>query len=342
MVFGCVTPRRRHAAVTLLVAGALLIGPLVRPIVAQPPAAELRVHVGTAVFFEASQHFTGGSSYRKYFSERGWGIEPEYTFMTDGSHQDHLLILNVVKDFTMPSRTVVPYMVMGAGINFYRGLDGRDGVTFGGLGLGVGFKAWRSDRVFIAPEFRIGAEPNLRFSLSMGFTRREIPRGRPRSAPTHPVLGQARPVDVRAVGGYAYGLDDSPPYAWVGGGTVTVPRGEHSRFGVEVWHATLYGPYFSGLAARALGVTALWEYEFSPGQRVNPYAVVGGGLTKYRTLYSDFTYPGVDGWDIQHVPHISGGLGVRWFLTQQVFVATEVRLGLVPIFRPTLALGYTF
>ena len=118
MVFGCVTPRRRHAAVTLLVAGALLIGPLVRPIVAQPPAAELRVHVGTAVFFEASQHFTGGSSYRKYFSERGWGIEPEYTFMTDGSHQDHLLILNVVKDFTMPSRTVVPYMVMGAGINF--------------------------------------------------------------------------------------------------------------------------------------------------------------------------------------------------------------------------------
>ena len=89
-------------------------------------------------------------------------------------------------------------------------------------------------------------------------------------------------------------------------------------------------------------MTALWEYEFSPGQRVNPYAVVGGGLTKYRTLYSDFTYPGVDGWDIQHVPHISGGLGVRWFLTQQVFVATEVRLGLVPIFRPTLALGYTF
>ena len=37
-------------------------------------------------------------------------------------------ILNVVKDFTMPSaRTKVPYMVMGAGINFYRGLDGRHG-----------------------------------------------------------------------------------------------------------------------------------------------------------------------------------------------------------------------
>ena len=49
-----------------------------------------------------------------------------------------------------------------------------------------------------------------------------------------PVLGQVRTVDVRASVGYAYLLDDSPPYAWVGGGTVTVPRGVHSRFGVEV------------------------------------------------------------------------------------------------------------
>ena len=165
----------------------------------------------------------------------------------------------------------------------------------------------------------------------------------------HPVLGQARTVDVRASGGYAYLLDDSPPKAWVGSGTVTVPRGEHSRFGVEGWHATLYGPYFDGLAARAAGVTALWEYEFSPGQRVNPYAVVGVGVTQYRDLYPDFSYPGPDGgevtverWDIQHRGHVIGGLGVRWFLTQQIFVATEARIGLSPLFRSTLALGYTF
>ena len=35
-----------------------------------------------------------------------------------------------------------------------------------------GLKMWASDRVFIAPEFRMGAEPNLRFSLSLGFARR--------------------------------------------------------------------------------------------------------------------------------------------------------------------------
>ena len=59
---------------------------------------------GTATFFDASQHITAGGSYRKYVGERGWGIEPDYAFMTDGSHQDHLLILNVVKDFTSPHR----------------------------------------------------------------------------------------------------------------------------------------------------------------------------------------------------------------------------------------------
>ena len=118
---------------------------------------------------------------------------------------------------------------------------------------------------------------------------------------------------------------------------------------MEGWHATLYGPYFEGRAARAAGVTALWEYEFSPGQRVNPYATVGGGVTQYRDLYTIFEYPDPDGgtvtvdeWDIQHRAHIIGGLGVRWFLTQHVFVAPEARIGLVPLFRWTVALGYAF
>ena len=156
-----------------------------------------------------------------------------------------------------------------------------------------------------------------------------------------PVLGQARAVDVRVSAGYTYGLDDSPPDAWVVGGTVTVAEGVHSRFGVEVWHATMYGKYFSG-QARARLVTALWEYEFSPGQRVNPYPVIGVGLTEYRDLI-----PELGGWETQGAPHVLGGLGVRWFLTQHVFVAPEARIGLVPSwyflpYRWTVALGYAF
>ena len=158
-------PRRASgfAAVLLVLMGA--------PVAAQPRPAEVRGHVGTATFFESARHVTAGASYRKYFGVRGWAIEPEYSFMTAGSHQDHMLILNVVKDFTSPSRRVVPYMVMGAGINFYR-TPWSSRAALGGLGWGIGFKTWTGRRVFIAPEFRIGAEPNLRFSISLGFAPR--------------------------------------------------------------------------------------------------------------------------------------------------------------------------
>ena len=158
-----------------------------------------------------------------------------------------------------------------------------------------------------------------------------------------PVLGQARTVDVRASVGYAHLLDDSPPYAWVGGGTVTVPRGAHSRFGVEGWYASLFGPYGHQDKAEARLVTALWEYAFSPGQRVNPYAVVGVGVTQYRDWYLDFgPVPGNPGWDTQYRLHVLGSLGIRLFLTPHVFVAPEARIGLVPFFRSTVALGYAF
>ena len=158
-----------------------------------------------------------------------------------------------------------------------------------------------------------------------------------------PVLSQARTVDVRASVGYTYRLDDSPLYGWLGGGTVTVPRGVHSRFGVEGWYVSMFGPYGHQEKAEARLVTALWEYAFFPGQRVNPYAVIGVGVTQYRSWYLDFgPIPGSPGWDIQHGLHVLGGLGVRLFLTPHVFIAPEVRIGLVPLFRSTVALGYAF
>ena len=58
-----------------------------------------------------------------------------------------------------------------------------------------------------------------------------------------PVSGQARAVDVRALAGLAVGLDDTPPHARLGGGTVTVARGPRSRMGFEVLLADLFGPY---------------------------------------------------------------------------------------------------
>ena len=91
--------------------------------------------------------------------------------MTEGSHQDHMLLMNVVKDLTRPSRKAVLYMIMGGGANFYRSAYRRT-VVLGGLGWGMGVKIWANDRFFISPQFRVGHEPNFRLSFCMGFARR--------------------------------------------------------------------------------------------------------------------------------------------------------------------------
>ncbi len=44
-----------------------------------------------------------------------------------------------------------------------------------------------------------------------------------------PVFGQKRKVDVRALWGYTAGLEDTPPHAWVGGGSVTAAVGRYCQ-----------------------------------------------------------------------------------------------------------------
>lgn len=138
---------------------------------AQPRPAELRFHVGRAAFPEASEHLSAGASYRHYFGKRGWALEPEYSFMTvmsEGYHRDDMLILNVVKDLTRPSRRWSLHMIMGGGAYFHR-TKGRFWKGPGGLGWGMGLKIWGNDRFYISPQFRIGHQPSFRFSVNLGF-----------------------------------------------------------------------------------------------------------------------------------------------------------------------------
>ena len=140
---------------------------------AQPRYAELRFHVGTGAFYDSSKQLSAGSSYRHYFGERGWAIEPEYSLMTERGHQDHMLVLNAVKDLTLPSRKAVLYMIMGAGVYFHRKdtpyAVERSGTAMN-LGWGMGLKVWAGERFFIAPQFRMG-EP-FKLSINFGFARR--------------------------------------------------------------------------------------------------------------------------------------------------------------------------
>ena len=161
-----------------------------------------------------------------------------------------------------------------------------------------------------------------------------------------PVFGQQRSVDLRGQGGHTYLLDDTPPHAWIGGGSVTAAVGPRLRLGVEVLQANMFGKY-SSYKVRATLVTPVVEFEFSPGKRFNPYLVIGGGYTQYRALepnaphFFDPSLPEFE-WRKEGGINLTGGLGVRLFMTKHFFVAPELRIGLVPLLRSTVALGYAF
>lgn len=132
----------------------------------QPRPDELRFTAGTATFFEADQHATVGGAYRKYFGKRGWAVEPEYSAMLVPDHVDNMLILSLVKDLSRPTAKRVWYMSMGGGVNrqVSRG-SGRSRTAIGALAWGLGIKARVGERWRIAPQVRVGFEPNIRFEV---------------------------------------------------------------------------------------------------------------------------------------------------------------------------------
>ena len=135
---------------------------------AQTRPDELRFHVGTATFFEAEQHVTLGGSYRMYLGRRGWGIEPEFSAMIEPDHSDNVMALSVVKDLSRPAAKRIWYIIMGGGINHQRG-DRSSRTGLAALSWGVGMKMRAGRRWYIAPQTRIGFEPNIRFSLFLGW-----------------------------------------------------------------------------------------------------------------------------------------------------------------------------
>ena len=107
------------------------------------------------------------------------------------------------------------------------------------------------------------------------------------------------------------------------------------RLGAEVLKANLYGPR-STYKQRAVLVRAVLKHELLPGRRANPYWVVGVGRAQYRGLIPSY------GWDVQNGLNVTGGIGVRLFVTERLFVAPEARFGLAPLFHTTMAVGFAF
>lgn len=113
---------------------------------------------------------TLGGSYRMYFGKRRWGIEPEYSAMIVSDHTDNMLAASVAKDLSRPSSKRVWYIVMGGGFNHQRRSRTSSTHFPSALSWGVGVKIRAGQRWYIAPQTRIGVEPNIRFSLFFGRT----------------------------------------------------------------------------------------------------------------------------------------------------------------------------
>ena len=152
-------------------------------------------------------------------------------------------------------------------------------------------------------------------------------------------LGASGNMDVRALGGHAYGLEDTPPHAWIAGGAVTAPVGSRMRVGVEVLHAHMFG--FEYFERRATLFNPIFEYQFLAGSRFSPYVTGGLGFTLYRSLYPTGPDSQLE-WEYGGSFNLGGGAGLRMFLTKRLFVSPEVRVGWIPFIRSTIAVGYQF
>ena len=162
-----------------------------------------------------------------------------------------------------------------------------------------------------------------------------------------PAWGQAGALGVAVQGGYAWGIDDTPPHAILKGVSVSVRAAERWRIGVEYLDADMFGPSES-TEARASLITPTFEYEFRASGRLKPFIVFGVGYTHYRDLIPGLASPYTEDsalvyeWEAQSGINLAGGMGVRMYLTKRLYVAPEVRIGLVPVLRTTVSVGYSF
>lgn len=150
-----------------------------------PPKVEVKATAGGAIFAiedeDALGHKAVGAALRVYISRR-WSVEPEFMYMRRGADdQDYFFTPSVAYDFAEPTRRVVPYAVGGVGVERHTGrfvgadfTTGRPFVvetsrTTWSLGVGAGVKLFLTDRLFVAPEFRVGREPYARGTVSVGY-----------------------------------------------------------------------------------------------------------------------------------------------------------------------------
>ena len=167
-----------------------------------------------------------------------------------------------------------------------------------------------------------------------------------------PIVGHQRKVDIRAHWGYTAVSARDAPSEGVGGsqlttsalgGSVSVAVGAGLRLGMEVLHGNWPTWRGSENSLTSVLVSVLVEHEFWSYERLNPYLVLGVGYNNLRWRGPSFdpSLPEYRG-EKKGRLHLGGGIGTRFFLTRNFFVAPEFRIGLRPSVRWTVSGGYAF
>jgi hypothetical protein len=149
------------------------------------PRAEVKMTFGASDFGTDDRsypHFVVGAATRIRITRR-WSIEPEFNYMRRNSNdEDYIFQPNVVYEFHPSGTRVVPYLIGGVGVirnkSVYRDTDFVTGApttydtsyTTWTANAGGGLKVFISKNLFIAPEARLGSNPTVRATVSIGYT----------------------------------------------------------------------------------------------------------------------------------------------------------------------------
>jgi len=162
------------ASATALILSGFLTTPAQQSDGLTPPRVEAKLVLGGASFAEPSiPHGIVGGAVRVYLTRR-FSVEPEFLYMRHDRHdQDYFIEVNAAYDITDPTKRFVVYGVAGAGNLRNRSDFGGDGIDTSfntwTASVGGGVKVFLTKRLFVAPEVRVGREPDVRGTVSVGY-----------------------------------------------------------------------------------------------------------------------------------------------------------------------------
>jgi len=138
---------------------------------------------------------------------------------------------------------------------------------------------------------------------------------------------------VELTGGYAGFVDDATIHHAVAGGSARWYVSPRVSIGPEVVY--MKGPANDRDLFVTGNVTIDLAGSYGRPSRVVPFVVVGAGLMRHSDRFGSTTFTSSEG-------AVTGGAGVRGWITERVFVAGDVRLGWELHARTTATVGWTF